>query len=100
VARDVCVTLLCFAVAGDYSFEIYLTATTGYSELSNIFSCPAPQEYNSTSCENKRLAAFQQVVIQQVAMDFLFVLARQLPVGHGLLILEVSRPHTTTHHIR
>jgi len=26
------------AVAGDYSFEIYLTATTGYSNLPNIFS--------------------------------------------------------------
>ena len=30
----------------------------------------------------------------------LFVLARQPPVGHGLLILEVSRSHTTTHHSR
>jgi len=27
-------------------------------------------------------------------------LARQPPVGQGLLILEVSRSHTTTHHIR
>ena len=30
----------------------------------------------------------------------LFVLARQPSVGHGLLIHEVSRPHTTTHHSR
>jgi len=30
----------------------------------------------------------------------LFVLARQPPVGHGLLIYEVSRSHTTTHHSR
>jgi len=27
-------------------------------------------------------------------------LARQLPVGQGLLIHKVSRLHTTTHHIR
>jgi len=39
--------------------------------------------------------------------DFLFVclllllfLARQLQVGQGLLIHEVSRSHTTTHHSR
>ena len=31
----------------------------------------------------------------------LFLLARQPPVvGHGLLIQEVSRSHTTTHHSR
>jgi hypothetical protein len=29
-----------------------------------------------------------------------FYLARQPPVGQGLLIHEVSRSHTTTHHIR
>jgi len=30
----------------------------------------------------------------------MYVLRRQLPVGQGLLIREVSRSHTTTHHIR
>jgi len=29
-----------------------------------------------------------------------FVLAQQPPVGNGLLIQEVPRPHTTTHHSR
>jgi hypothetical protein len=29
-----------------------------------------------------------------------FLLAQQPPVGHGLLIYEVSRSHTTTHHSR
>ena len=29
-----------------------------------------------------------------------FVLARQPPVDHGLLVYEVSRSHTTTHHYR
>jgi hypothetical protein len=29
-----------------------------------------------------------------------FILVRQPPVGQGLLIHEVSRSHTTTHHIR
>ena len=31
---------------------------------------------------------------------YLFILAQQPPVGHGLLIHEVSRPHITTHHIQ
>ena len=31
---------------------------------------------------------------------FFFYLAQQPPVGHGLLIHEVSRSHTTTHHNR
>ena len=31
---------------------------------------------------------------------FCLFLARQPPVGHGLLIHEVSRSHTTTHHSR
>ena len=31
---------------------------------------------------------------------FVFFLARQPPVGQGLLIHEVSRSHTTTHHNR
>jgi hypothetical protein len=31
---------------------------------------------------------------------FLFFLARQPPVGQGLLIHEVSRSHSTTHHSR
>jgi len=31
---------------------------------------------------------------------FFFYLAQQPPVGHGLLIYEVSRSHTTTHHSR
>ena len=33
-------------------------------------------------------------------MESLFVLVRQPPVGQGLLIHEVSRSHTTTHHSR
>jgi len=28
----------------------------------------------------------------------LFYLAKQPPVGQGLVIHEVSRPHSTTHH--
>jgi hypothetical protein len=36
---------------------------------------------------------------QMSALFFLF-LARQPPVGHSLLIHEVSRSHTTTHHSR
>ena len=31
---------------------------------------------------------------------YVIYLARQPPVGHGLLIHEVSKSHTTTHHIR
>jgi amino acid permease len=31
---------------------------------------------------------------------YIYILARQSPVGQGLLIHEVSRSHTTTHHIR
>ena len=31
---------------------------------------------------------------------FVLFLARQPPVGHDLLIHEVSRSHTTTHHSR
>ena len=33
-----------------------------------------------------------------ILKDVFFLLARQLPVDHGLLIHEVSRSHTTTHH--
>ena len=32
--------------------------------------------------------------------DYLFFLAQKPPVGQGLLIHEVSRSHTTTHHTR
>jgi len=32
------------------------------------------------------------------AIEFLFFFAQQPPVGHGLLIHEVSRSHTTTQH--
>jgi len=32
--------------------------------------------------------------------DVILFLARQPPVGQGLLIYEVSRSHTTTHHSR
>ena len=31
---------------------------------------------------------------------FIFLSARQPPVGQGLLIHEVARSHTTTHHSR
>jgi len=34
-----------------------------------------------------------------VSFCFVLVLVHQPPVGHGLLIHEVSRSHTTTHHI-
>jgi len=33
-------------------------------------------------------------------LNLIFLLAQPPPVGHGLLIHEVSRPHTTTHHSR
>jgi hypothetical protein len=42
------------------------------------------------------LAIASQVYIQ----DFFFAVALQPNAGHGLLILEVSRLHTTTHHSR
>jgi hypothetical protein len=35
-----------------------------------------------------------------VYMNLFFYLARQSPVGHGLLMHEVSRSHTATHHSR
>jgi len=33
-----------------------------------------------------------------VCINFVCFLARQPPVGHSLLIYEVSGSHTTTHH--
>ena len=35
-----------------------------------------------------------------IPLNYYFYLARQPPVGHGLLLYEVSRSHTTTHHSR
>jgi len=32
--------------------------------------------------------------------DHIFFVALRPNAGHGLLILEISRSHTTTHHIR
>ena len=40
---------------------------------------------------------FTAVIVHE---GFFFVLVQQPPIGHGLLIHEVSRSHTTTHHIR
>jgi hypothetical protein len=38
-------------------------------------------------------------MIMLISIFFIFVALRP-DVGHGLLILEVSRSHTTTHHSR
>ena len=38
--------------------------------------------------------------IMHIEVVFLSFLAQQPPVGHGLLIHEVSRSHTTTQHSR
>ena len=35
-----------------------------------------------------------------IVLFLFFFLARQPPMGQGLLIHEVSRSHTTTHHSR
>jgi hypothetical protein len=37
---------------------------------------------------------------KHVIQDVTFFLTRQPPVGQGLLIIEVSRSHTTTQHSR
>ena len=44
--------------------------------------------------------AFHGCKIQHSKASFFFILAQQPSVGHGLLIQEVSRSHTTTHHSR
>jgi len=38
--------------------------------------------------------------IEEKMVHFLIFIVRQPPVGHGLLIHEVSRSHTTTYHSR
>ena len=44
---------------------------------------------------------FLEIIKHAVSDAYAFVyLARQLPVGQGLLILDVSRSHTTTQHSR
>jgi hypothetical protein len=37
---------------------------------------------------------------EKVILIFFFNVALRLDAGHGFLILEVSRSHTTTHHSR
>jgi len=45
------------------------------------------------------ITIFNPVGIYQIICRLLFFFAALLPnAGHGLLILEVSRPNTTTHH--
>jgi len=52
-------------------------------------------------CEKQSLSAFTQFArLFDKSQFFCLFLARQPPVGHGLLIHEVSRLHTTTHHRR
>ena len=40
------------------------------------------------------------MAVYYIFVCLLFPVALRSHVGHGLLILEVSRSHTTTHHIR
>ena len=39
-----------------------------------------------------------KVLIVMVITEYIMLLAQQPPGGHGLLIHDVSRSHTTTHH--
>ena len=48
--------------------------------------------------ESRRRSTFVFVVL--LKFFFLFSVALRPHAGHGLLILEVSRSHTTTHHSR
>ena len=47
-------------------------------------------------CKSER----RHIYIIAILIENLFFMARQPPVGHGLLIHEVSRSHATTHHSR
>ena len=44
--------------------------------------------------------SIDQLLIHNHRSFFLFLVALQPNAGHGLLILEVSRSHTATHHSR
>jgi len=49
-----------------------------------------------------KLYTFDNVILRSylMAFTFFFAVALRPNAGHGLLILEVSRSHTTTHHSR
>jgi hypothetical protein len=44
------------------------------------------------------IVIYVRVVANDVVISSFFLLAQQPPVGQDLLIHEVSRSHTTTHH--
>ena len=49
---------------------------------------------------NLKSALISTVFTGRLALNRAVFLARQPPVGHGLLIHEVSGSHTTAHHSR
>jgi hypothetical protein len=65
------------------------------SEIVKFFMASAA---NLCCCENNK--TYHCNVISDVCLFVCLFLARQPPVGQGLLIYEVSRSHTTTPHSR
>jgi len=68
------------------------TSTWQHTNLTRAQTSMSPAEFELTMPANERPLG--------LAGSWFFYLARQPPVGHGLLIHEVYRSHSTTHHNR
>jgi len=58
------------------------------------------QKFNVDGSVRHRKNVLIYSYIQQDATGFFFAVVLRPNAGHGLLILEVTRSHTTTHHSR
>jgi hypothetical protein len=68
-----------------------------------ITSMPSTQEFfNYNIPETDIKIQYSECYNYRKIIHFIsnFYLVQQSPVGHGLLMFEVSRTHTTTHHSR
>ena len=92
-------------ITGGQSYHL-VTTVTG-NELPKVQELGVKMQYHSI--RNKALKSDEITMVHSDSsccsvfifyFVYLFSLARQPPVGQGLLIHEVSRSHTTTHHSR
>jgi len=78
--------------------KIVFIISAGITKAAEVNSSTNVPRYTNVPTSRKPDLQCKSNIVFSEDLLYILSLARQLPVGHGLLILEVSRSHTTTRH--